>query len=342
MRIALADSPPTQLGPFSGPDDTLREMVKLALGPRGEQSTMVRSMKDSIVRYLTPKDYLGEILAVRNFAHEKVRYSNDAAGVEQVQDPQRICEQIVSHGNAVGDCFPEGTLLLGEGHKFVRIEDVQVGDKIWGLDKWSTVEGKADKGLLPVTLITLNNGSVVPLTEDHKVYVLQCKEHGKQLGGDWELADPCACPLEMREEIRICVSQLKPHMVLVTPERIPFGVRYQRPELLRVKTVEHRVLNRPCWDIQTDDHRVYLPVHDVTVSNCDDIACFIGALARQLGRECEFVVVGFGRPGQYSHVFTRVKEPKTGKWIVCDPVAGTTEARMLSRVTTWKSVAVDL
>lgn len=173
----IADSPPTRLGRFTGPDDTLSLMVELALGPRGEQSSMVRSLKDHIIRKGQPKDYLGEILAIRNYAAEKIRYSNDALGVEQVQDPQRIAEEIVNHGNAVGDC--------------------------------------------------------------------------------------------------------------------------------------------------------------------DDIACFIGALCRQLGRECEFVVVGFGAPGIYTHVFVRVREPKSKKWIVCDPVAGTTEEEMLLKVKTWKSVKVD-
>lgn len=178
MPQPIADSPPTILRPFTGPDDTLRAMVEAALGDRGERSTMVRSMKDHIIRKLQPKGYVDEILAIRNFAAEKVRYSNDALGVEQVQDPQRMCEQIVAHGSAVGDC--------------------------------------------------------------------------------------------------------------------------------------------------------------------DDIATFIGALCRQAGRECEFVVVGFGAPGSYSHVFARVREPKTKAWIVCDPVAGIGEAEMLRKVTTWKSVKVDL
>lgn len=177
MPRPIADDPPTRMGPFSGPDDTLRLMIELALGDRGERSSMVRSLKDHIVRKVQPKDYLGEILAVRYYVAEKIRYSNDALGVEQVQDPQRMAEEIIKYGNAVADC--------------------------------------------------------------------------------------------------------------------------------------------------------------------DDIACMIGALCRQLGRECEFVVVGFGVPGQYSHVFTRVKEPKTSKWIVCDPVAGTDEVNMLLRVKTWKSVKVD-
>lgn len=177
MPRPIADSPPQRLAPFTGPDDTLHLMVELALGERGERSPMVRSMKDHVVRKIQSKDYQGEIIAIRNFASERIRYSNDALGVEQVQDPQRISEEIINHGNAVGDC--------------------------------------------------------------------------------------------------------------------------------------------------------------------DDIACFIGAMCRQLGRECEFVVVGFGAPGQFSHVFTRVREPKTNTWIVCDPVAGTDEAGMLKKVKTWKSVKVD-
>jgi len=170
MAYPIADSPPTTLKPFAGPADTVRTMIELCVGRRGEQSTLVRGLKDHIIRWVQPKDYLSELLAVRNYAAEKCKYSNDALSVEQVQDPQRIAEQIIRYGRAVCDC--------------------------------------------------------------------------------------------------------------------------------------------------------------------DDTSCFIGALTRQLGRETQFVIVGFGATGQYSHVFTRAKEPKTGIWIVLDPVAGTDEEGMLSRVTT--------
>lgn len=171
----IADSPPTTVRPFHGPADTVHAMITAIVGPRGEQSTLVRGVKDSIIREVQPKDYFSEILAVRNYVHEKVKYSNDALGVEQVQDPERLCDQLIKYGKAVGDC--------------------------------------------------------------------------------------------------------------------------------------------------------------------DDICTLIACLCRQLGREVEIVIVGFGKPGSYSHVFCRVKEPKSGKWIVCDPVAGTNEATMLRRVTTvqyWK------
>lgn len=173
----IADSPPTVIRPFRGPADTVRTMIEMVKGPRGEQSTLVRSLKDHIVRELQPKDYLSELLAIRNYAAEKIRYSNDALGVEQVQDPERITSQIVEHGRAVGDC--------------------------------------------------------------------------------------------------------------------------------------------------------------------DDIATFIATLARQLGREAQFVIVGFGAPGQYSHVFARAKEPRSNQWIVLDPVAGTNEAGMLRKVTTYQFWKID-
>lgn len=173
--MVIADKPPTTIRPFHGPADTVRTMIDAIVGDRGERSSLVRGVKDHIVREVQPKDYLSEILAVRNWVHEKCKYSNDALGVEQVQDPERICDQIIKHGKAVVDC--------------------------------------------------------------------------------------------------------------------------------------------------------------------DDVATIMGALMRQLGREVEIVIVGFGAPGSYSHVFVRVKEPKSGQWIVCDPVAGTDEASMLRRVTTqqiWK------
>ena len=170
--LPFADRPTQRKRPFNGARDTVEEMIKAAVGPRGEQSAVVHSVKCSIVRELEPKDYLSEILAVRYFAAERIRYSNDALGVEQVQDPQRICEQILDYGKAVGDC--------------------------------------------------------------------------------------------------------------------------------------------------------------------DDIACWTVATLRQLGREAQFVIVGFGVAGNYSHVFGRAKEPKSGKWIVCDPVAGPNESSMLRRVTTYQ------
>jgi len=75
--------------------------------------------------------------------------------------------------------------------------------------------------------------------------------------------------------------------------------------------------------------------------DCDDIACLIGTMCLQCGRDAQFVVAGFGQPGHFSHVFCRVKEPKSGAWIVCDPVAGFDGRTMLNRVKTYQIWSLD-
>lgn len=75
--------------------------------------------------------------------------------------------------------------------------------------------------------------------------------------------------------------------------------------------------------------------------DCDDIATLLAALGMSVGKEAEFVVAGFGAPGEYTHVFVRFREPKSGQWIVCDPVAGPNESQMLRRVKHYKITSVD-
>jgi hypothetical protein len=83
--------------------------------------------------------------------------------------------------------------------------------------------------------------------------------------------------------------------------------------------------------------------------DCDDQADLIraglGALLGALGNAVEFAAVGF-RPPQtayrdpYSHVFIRVRDPKSGEWAILDPVAGPRTAAMVAKVQTLKSVVV--
>lgn len=173
----LALSPPHTIRPFRGPGTTIATMTEMAKGNRGERSVLLRSVTESIVRELQPKDYLSEILAVRHFVASHGRYLNDPLATEFVKDPQRMAEEILAHGK--------------------------------------------------------------------------------------------------------------------------------------------------------------------TTVDCDELALLIATMARQLGREAEFVTVGFGAPGRFSHVFTRVLEPRSNRWIVCDPVAGLGEAAMLRRVRTYKIWKLD-
>jgi hypothetical protein len=105
--------PTSQIGPFKGARDTLKLMSEQALGDRGERSMLVRHFTTWVVRDVWPKDYLGEILALRNVLVQQspfrpgvplFRYTNDARHVEVVKDPQRQIEEIMDHGTTQVDC----------------------------------------------------------------------------------------------------------------------------------------------------------------------------------------------------------------------------------------------
>jgi len=146
--------------PFTGPKDTLRSMAEIALGPRGEQSLIVRQFTEWVTRDVWPKDYLGEILAIRNCflqpsptrpGSRLVRYLNDPRHVEWIKDPQRLVEEIHEHGTTSCDC-DEVVLLaavmglqIGREAEFValgfqprslthvgaRIKEPKTGQWIW-------------------------------------------------------------------------------------------------------------------------------------------------------------------------------------------------------------------
>jgi len=75
--------------------------------------------------------------------------------------------------------------------------------------------------------------------------------------------------------------------------------------------------------------------------DCDDMTALLCALAAVSGAECRAVTVAFrnlfyrGRR-QYSHVYTQIREPRTGAWIALDPVAGDKTDEMLGRVVACK------
>jgi hypothetical protein len=109
----LSSPPPSKILPFNGAEDTLKSMARAALGDRGERSATVRGFTEWVVRGVEPKDYLGEVLAIRNVFVQRspwtpwlplIRYTNDPRHVEVVKDPQRMVEEIAQFGCAVADC----------------------------------------------------------------------------------------------------------------------------------------------------------------------------------------------------------------------------------------------
>ncbi len=122
---------------FKGPKDTLKAMTRIALGPRGEQSLLVRQFTELVIRDVWPKDYLGEILAIRNVQLQEspfrkgarlFRYANDPRHVEWIKDPQRMVEEIHDQGSTVVDCDEQALMAAVMGMQVGReVEFVALG-----------------------------------------------------------------------------------------------------------------------------------------------------------------------------------------------------------------------
>ena len=85
----------------------------------------------------------------------------------------------------------------------------------------------------------------------------------------------------------------------------------------RIESIRHNVDRAHCYDLQTSDHRVYLPEHDVTVSNCDDLVVLLAAAYLGVGLDTLIVGHGYGDARQIAHVLTAVH--LDGKWNYADP-----------------------
>jgi hypothetical protein len=233
----------------------------------------------------------------------KTSYSADPVGTEFV--PSAAATLCLDPALCVkgDDCFPAGTLLLRGDKKRVPIEDIKVGDYIWGRDLWTRVEAVVSKGVLRVDRIELADDDLyLRLTNDHHVFAVR-QGPGFALGMD--------------ERIR--VSELSPGDLLIRPRNDPRPKRARvgRPPFTEVKSIVRDAGSTSCWDIQTSDHYVYLPEHDVTVSNCDGLSTALGAVMLSIGIPTVIVKQEFGY-GQQQHVLIAV-EDENGQWLYADP-----------------------
>lgn len=112
-RNFLGRLPDAQLRPFRGAKDTLKTMAQMALGDKGERNSSVRSFTTWVLGGIWPKDYLGEILAIRNCLVQMspwkpdrplFRYVNDPRHVEYIKSPARMVEEILQAGSTSVDC----------------------------------------------------------------------------------------------------------------------------------------------------------------------------------------------------------------------------------------------
>jgi hypothetical protein len=151
--------------PFRGPQTTLDRMSEDAMGPRGQQSMEVRQFTEHVVRAVQPKDYLGEILVIRNVLVQPspwvrgialFRYANDPRHTEMVKDPQRQVEEINAFGSTVVDCDDIATMaaamclslgravqLVAMGFEPGRLSHVAICAQEPKTSKWILLDGVA-------------------------------------------------------------------------------------------------------------------------------------------------------------------------------------------------------
>lgn len=152
--------PQAVVKPFTGPKDTLDKMAEQILGASGEKSLLVRHFTEWVVAAVQPKDYLGEILAVRNALVQPspfrpgvplIHYLNDPLHMELVKTPERMVREIMDQGTTLCDCDDgsqlSATMLLQLGrvvelvamgfeprtlsHVGVRAKEPKTGRWIW-------------------------------------------------------------------------------------------------------------------------------------------------------------------------------------------------------------------
>ena len=244
------------------------------------------------VRYMTPQQFAGDVdeVAVLKTALGKMAKQpgvkraldtvQDVMGGERFRDIGRIIE------NGGGDCFPLSTRFLRKtehGSVDVSGSDLQCGDQIWGRGRWSTIVATVPKGRLTLDGIHLEGGRDFLLTSGHKVFVTD----------------------DVGRVRRVTVAQLEAGMCMIAPrDALEWSAGTSRGVhsrswsnggeswatfdadtecRVRVLEVTRGAEVLPCFDIETDDHTVYLPVENIYVSQCDNLSCWRAAELRQAG-----------------------------------------------------------
>lgn len=97
--------------PYGGTDRTIAEMYRLAGGQRGELSLELRTVVEDIVRHIKPRDKLSQIAALYYWFDARYHFVPDPTEVELVRDPEKVLEDIRTHGRFAGDCDDAATFL---------------------------------------------------------------------------------------------------------------------------------------------------------------------------------------------------------------------------------------
>jgi hypothetical protein len=223
QQLDLEGAKVHHLPDWGGYDDPKKLQIIREISEQRGRDPRIASLAVRIIKEAKcqPREYKKQAAALLAWVQDpkNIFYINEPG--ERLQDP------IYTIKKGYGDCFVEDTLVLRDDMNLVPIQDVKIGDRIWGRDRWSHVVQTWDKGELDATEIELNNGSVLRLTPGHKVYVRSCEKHGTACPDI--IGKQTNCRTRTSSWVRVHVSELRPGMELLAPDAIvPEGAETSR------------------------------------------------------------------------------------------------------------------
>lgn len=202
-------------GWFSWSDSRKLRFLRNLAETYGQEPRFRRWVIQDVLGGVGDRDYRGQAARLLSWVQYNVRYINEPG--EQIQSPWMTMHL------GYGDCLPEDTLLLRDDFEMVPISQIEPGQRIWGKDRWSTVEAVMEKGDLEVDRVHLSNGSSFEATPGHKVYAHSCEKHGPTCPDLTSAASYCRKAGREFTVERIHVSELREGMVMLVPERVAYG-----------------------------------------------------------------------------------------------------------------------
>lgn len=112
----------TLYGLPDGPDGTRRTLEIMAdLVRQYRKNDQIRQLAANLVKDVTPKDWIGEIKAIRDYVQNEIRYTRDVYDTETLHTPDEIIFR--KHGDCDDKSLLVATLLQAIGHpaRFVAI-----------------------------------------------------------------------------------------------------------------------------------------------------------------------------------------------------------------------------
>lgn len=170
---------------YRGTPQTVVKMLETSDGDRGQRSFKLRERAEQVIRYVRPKDYWSEVLAIYYWTcGPQFRYTRDPRKVEQIKDPLRMLWEIDTYGSTLVDCDEFTTFLraaigsIGGKTRFVTVGFRPKGD------------GKVNPNLFddPVFNLMTSTHPRLPGPFTH-VFAQALKP-----GGGWVTVDPVAGP----------------------------------------------------------------------------------------------------------------------------------------------------